>query len=44
MIVQDMLLNIKGEDTSALKKFAYTVFAIENNYHGKRLFRLYSDI
>ena len=29
-----MLMNIKGEDTSALKKFAYTLFGTDNDYHG----------
>ena len=28
-----MLQNVKGEDQSALKKFAYTVFGVEQSYH-----------
>jgi hypothetical protein len=29
----DMLQNVKGEDQSSLKKFAYSVFGVEQSYH-----------
>ena len=32
-MLKDMLRNVKGEDSSALKKFAYTVYGIEQQYH-----------
>lgn len=31
--LKDMSMNVKGEDTSALKKFAYTLFGTEKDYH-----------